>query len=149
MKTKLISLLGLFLFGIFFSANAQEITGKWKTIDDETNKAKSVVEIYKGDDGLFYGKVIKLFIEPGEEPNPVCDQCTGANKDKPVMGFVVITKMKADGKNLWNGGKITDPGNGKVYSCKMWREPGVLQVRGYLGISALGRSQTWYPYKGN
>lgn len=149
MKTKFTSLLGLFLFGIFFSANAQSVIGKWKTIDDKTGDTKSVVSIYKGyKSEIIYGKVIKLFRAPDEEQNPLCDHCKGNLHNKPIIGMIVIRNMKKTGKNMWDKGTILDPDNGKTYDCKMWIEGGKLQVRGYLGWSALGRSQTWLPYKG-
>lgn len=144
MKTLLLSTL---LLVLNFLTKSQDIVGKWKTIDDETGKAKSVVEIYKGTDGLYYGKIIKLFPEPGEDPNPKCTKCSGNLYNKPIIGMVIINKMKKKGNNLWDDGTILDPGNGNTYDCKMWIEKGNLQVRGYLGFSIFGRSQTWLPYK--
>jgi len=147
MKTKLFAVLALFMFGVVLGASAQKIIGKWKTIDDETGKAKSIVKIYKGNhDGLIYGKIETLYREPGEDQNPVCENCKGSLKNKPIKGMIIIRAMKKKG-DKWVDGTILDPGNGKTYDCKMWLEGGKLQVRGYLGWSALGRSQTWLPYK--
>ena len=145
---KFISTITIFSFLMLFSSTifSQSIVGNWKTIDDETNKAKSVVEIYKGGDSKYYGKVIKLFREPGEDKNPKCTECNDHRKNKPMIGMIIITGMEKDGKE-YGGGKILDPANGKIYRCKMWIENGKLQVRGYLGFRALGRSQTWYKYK--
>jgi len=147
MKSK-IFVLGLFLiFGGVFALQAQDIVGKWKTIDDETHKPKSVVQIWKSKkDGKYYGKIIKLYREPGEEPNPKCTECTDYRKDKPIIGMTIIKYLVKDG-DQWVNGKILDPANGNIYKCKVWIEDGKLQVRGYLGFSLIGRSQTWLPYK--
>ena len=128
--------------------SAQDIVGYWKTIDDETHKPKSVVYIYKAKDGKYYGKIVKLFRGPDEEQNPKCDKCPGDRKNKPIIGMVILTKLEKVGNNMWDHGRILDPGNGKIYDCKMWLENGNLQVRGYIGWSLIGRSQTWLPYKG-
>ncbi|MAE08633.1 MAG: hypothetical protein CL661_07730 [Bacteroidetes bacterium] len=120
-----------------------DVLGKWNTIDDETERKKSVVEIYKEGDKL-YGKIIELFRLPDEDPDPVCDEC---DEDDPrynqkVNGMVILEGLEWD-DDQWDDGKILDPKNGKIYSCKLWIEDGDLQVRGYLGFSFIGRSQTW------
>ncbi len=128
---------------ISIGANAQDIFGKWKTIDDNTGKPRSIVEIYKKGDKA-YGKVIKLFREPGEDPDPICDECSGARKNQKVIGMEIITDMKYDADdNEYDGGEILDPENGKIYECKLWVEDGKLKVRGYLYF--LYRTQTWLP----
>ncbi len=147
MKTKFIAIFGLLLFGLVFKISAQSVIGKWNTIDDKTHEKKSVVEIYKGSDGLYYGKVVSLYRKPNEDQNPLCTECRGNMKNKPIKGMIVITKMKKINKNLWDDGEILDPDSGTKYDCKMWIENGKLQVRGYLGWSLFGRSQTWLPYK--
>jgi len=147
MKAKFFISSFLLMFLFSFGAVAQDIVGLWKTIDDETGKAKSVVEIYKGGDGKYYGKITKLFREPGEEANPKCEECKGSKKNQPIIGMIIITGLQKSKTNLWNDGEILDPGNGSVYDCKMWIEGKNLQVRGFLGWSVIGRSQTWLPYK--
>lgn len=121
------------------SAGAQSILGKWKTIDDETGKPKSIVNIYE-EDGKIYGQIEKLFRGPDEDPDPVCDECTDHRKGKKVIGMVIITDMEED-DDEWSGGEILDPKNGKVYRCKLWLEDGDLKVRGYVAF--LFRTQTW------
>ena len=127
------------------AAYAQEASpvGVWKTIDDQTGKPKSLVRISEAN-GEYRGKVEKLFREPGEEQNPKCDKCEGALKDQPILGMTIITGMKKDGDE-YNGGRILDPGNGKVYKSKMSLDDGgkKLNVRGYIGVPMLGRTQTW------
>ncbi len=134
---KIISALTLFFYAN--SGLAQAITGQWKTIDDETGKPKSMVEIYIKD-GKAYGKIVKLFREPGEDPDPVCEECTDYRKNKKIIGMTIITDMVQDG-NEWEDGEILDPNNGKIYDCKLWVEDGKLQVRGYVAF--FFRTQTW------
>lgn len=115
------------------------IFGKWKTIDDETNQPKSIVEIFEKD-GKAYGKIIQLFRDPGEDQDPLCDECTDYRKNKRVIGMEIITAMEKDGDE-WTSGEILDPENGKIYRCKIWVENKDLKVRGY--IIFLYRTQTW------
>ncbi|MEM7185524.1 MAG: DUF2147 domain-containing protein [Bacteroidota bacterium] len=120
---------------------AQDVFGTWKTIDDSTGEARSIVEIYE-EDGKVYGKIIEL-INP-KEPNPLCDKCSGEDKDQPVIGLTFIKGLKKDGDE-YNGGKILDPENGKLYKCYITLEDeNKLKVRGYIGFSLLGRTQYWY-----
>lgn len=127
------------------SAMAQDASpiGVWKTIDDESGKPKSLVRITENN-GELRGKIEKLFREPGEEQNPKCEKCEGALKDQPIVGMTIITGMKKDGSE-YNGGQILDPNNGKVYKSKMTVVEGgrKLDVRGYIGVPMLGRTQTW------
>ncbi len=136
-----LSLIAIFLMG-GISSFSQSIVGKWKTIDDETNKPKSVVEIWKGSDGLYYGKIIKLFEK--DKQNNKCTKCdkNDSRYNKKIVGMTIITKMKKDG-NEWEDGEILDPNNGSTYDCKIWIEGGKLQVRGYIGF--FFRTQTWHP----
>ncbi|HYD96692.1 MAG TPA: DUF2147 domain-containing protein [Noviherbaspirillum sp.] len=116
--------------------------GVWRTID-ESGKAKSLVRISESN-GELRGKIEKLFREPGEDPNPKCEKCEGSLKDQPVIGMTIITGMKKDGSE-YNGGQILDPNNGKIYKSKMSVTEGgkKLDVRGYIGVPMLGRTQTW------
>ncbi|MBC7885668.1 MAG: DUF2147 domain-containing protein [Saprospiraceae bacterium] len=122
---------------------AQSPIGIWKNLDDEDGKEKSHIEIYEKN-GKLWGKVIKLL--PAATVT-TCNACTGANKGKSLVGMDILWDMKANG-NVWEDGQILDPKNGKVYHCKM--EPDgqdKLKVRGYIGISLFGRTQTWYRVK--
>jgi uncharacterized protein (DUF2147 family) len=117
--------------------------GLWRTISDDTGKQKSLVRITEAN-GVFSGKVEKLFREPGEEPNPLCDKCDGELKGKPALGMTILTGIKQDGK-AYDGGKILDPNNGKIYSAKLTLTDGgkKLEMRGYIGMPMMGRTQTW------
>ena len=116
--------------------------GTWKTIDDNTGKQKGEVTIVDNG-GVFTGNVSKILV-PGDE-NKTCTKCTDDRKDQPIKGLTILTGLKPNGNNNWDGGQILDPENGKVYSAKMsLSEDGQkLNVRGFLGISLLGRTQTW------
>jgi len=127
------------LFVGIISMNAQSVLGKWKTIDDETGKAKSVVEITEVN-GKIFGKIIEIL---SEKKDAVCDKCSGTNKGKPILGLTIINDLKKDG-NEYSGGKILDPTSGKEYKCVIkLNGTNKLDVRGYVGIQALGRTQTW------
>lgn len=142
---KMIKLLPLIILFFCFSQvstaqNPQDIVGKWKTIDDNSGEARSIVEIYKKGD-KYYGQISSIFSEPGEDPDPICDICPSDRKDQKVIGMEIIRDLVfEDGEYV--SGNILDPDNGKVYKCKLWIEDGELQVRGYVTI--FFRTQTWY-----
>ena len=149
---RLTLLLTVFLFAIVLNANSyaqhEEITGLWKTIDDETGRVKSVVKIYLKD-GKLFGDVVKLFRKKGEDPDPTCSKCDDDDprKDQKILGMTIITNMKYDADdNEWEDGEILDPKKGKTYDCKLWVEDGKLQVRGY--VLFFHRTQEWLRYDG-
>lgn len=116
--------------------------GKWTTIDDETGKKKSIVELYKVDHKL-YGKITYLYPREGREANPVCKKCTDDRKNKPLVGLQIVRGCTWDGGE-WEGGTIVDPENGKIYTVKLWLNPDnpdKLNVRGYVG--PFFRTQEW------
>ncbi|MEI6002206.1 DUF2147 domain-containing protein [Paraburkholderia bengalensis] len=117
--------------------------GTWQTIDDHTGQPKALVQISQDADGTLSGKVIKG-LGPNDQLDRRCTACTDARKDQPILGMTIINAMRKDGDG-WDGGQILDPENGKLYKCKMHVEDGgqKLVVRGYIGVSLLGRSQTW------
>jgi uncharacterized protein (DUF2147 family) len=137
-------ILGILTFILAGSLFAQTPVGTWQNIDDETGKPKAHIEIYEMN-GVLYGKIVKL-INP-DEPNPKCTKCPGEFKDKPVEGLQIMWGLKKDG-NEYTGGKILDPKSGNIYSCKIeLLGPDKLKVRGFLGVSLLGRTQYWYRLK--
>ncbi len=129
---------GLLLAG---TTIAQGIFGRWVTIDDNSGKKRSIVEITERQ-GQAYGRIVQLFREPGEEADPICDECDAADDryNKKVIGMEFIRGMEMDGDE-WDDGTILDPENGKVYDCKLWVESGDLKVRGYVAF--FFRTQTW------
>jgi uncharacterized protein (DUF2147 family) len=116
--------------------------GLWKTIDDDTGKAKALIRITENN-GELRGKIEKLFLDIGEK-NPKCDKCEGAQKDQPIIGMTILSGMKQEGTE-YGDGQILDPANGKVYKSKMSLADNgkKLNVRGYIGMPMLGRTQTW------
>ena len=125
----------------YFSTHAQDITGKWKTINDETGKARSIVNIYKQND-KYYGKIVKLFREPGQDPDPVCDDCPEDDPryNQKIIGMEIIKGLEKDGDE-YTGGTVLKPDEGKIYRCKIWLEGDKLKIRGYWGL--FYRTQTW------
>jgi uncharacterized protein (DUF2147 family) len=118
-----------------------QITGKWTSIDDNSGQPRSVIEITERT-GKFFGKVIKIYSKPGEDPDPICDKC-GENDSRfnqKVIGMEIMKELVKEGEEFTNG-HILDPENGKVYRCKVWIEGKVLKVRGYWG--PFFRTQTW------
>jgi len=124
-------------------ADSASPVGLWKTIDDETGEVKSLVRISE-ENGSLVGTIDKIFPKPGKDLNPVCDKCPGEKKDQRLLGMGILWGLTKDGEE-WSGGFILDPKNGKIYKCKIKLEGagGTLTVRGYIGFSLLGRSQTW------
>lgn len=137
---KYVLAVGLMCFA-FAKAYSQDITGIWKTVDEESGIVKSHVEIYQKN-GSFYGKVLKV-LDPDAPETPLCVNCEGDLKDAPIEGLEIIKKLKKKGSS-YKDGTIMDPENGKVYECKLWLNednPDLLMVRGY--ILFLYRTQTW------
>jgi uncharacterized protein (DUF2147 family) len=135
-------LLGVFAASAFAQASP---AGQWKTVDDNTKKEKSLVRIVETN-GVFSGRVEKI-IDPDSAKDAVCKECSDERKDKPIVGMTILRNMKPSGddKTLFEGGDILDPNNGKVYKAKLKLvDNGTkLEVRGFIGISLLGRTQTW------
>ena len=124
-----------------FTGSAQDVFGKWKTIDDVSGEAKSIIDIYERD-GKVYGKILKILNE--EHKDDVCTECTGKYKDQPIVGLEFLSGLEKDG-GTYEDGKIIDPENGKEYKCYIELEKkDTLKVRGYIGFSLLGRTQYWY-----
>lgn len=117
------------------------VVGVWKTVDDESGKVKSHMEIYqKGN--KYFGKVLKI-VDPNAPKNPICQNCEGEFKDQPIVGLEILWGLEKDGDEYDNG-TILDPEKGKTYKCKIWLDeddPNKLNVRGY--VLFLYRTQTW------
>jgi uncharacterized protein (DUF2147 family) len=137
---KVITLLVTVLFTA--AALAQSPAGLWKTIDDKTGKERSTVRITESG-GVFSGKIEKL-LAPDAKQDATCDQCTDARKDQPVIGMTIIRNVKKN-EDLFDGGDILDPNNGKIYKVRMklTEDNKKLEVRGYVGAPMFGRTQTW------
>ncbi len=133
-----------FFFIAFLSTSAQSIFGKWENIDEETGKVDSVIEVYEKE-GKAYAKIIE--ITDTERRDALCENCTGKNKNKPILGMDILTGLKKDGEE-WSGGKILDPKNGKEYQCYITLENNdKLKIRGYIGFAMFGRTAYWHRKK--
>ncbi len=140
---KKLLLIAVVLFS-YLSVNAQDVIGKWKSIDDETGKPKSIIEIYKEGD-KYYGKIVELLTE--ENKDGVCRTCETKYKDKNIIGLVILKDLEKDG-DKYEDGEIMDPKNAKTYSAYIQLvKPDKLKVRGYVGFSLLGRTQYWHRVK--
>ena len=115
--------------------------GLWKTIDDETKQEKSHVRIVEAG-GVLTGRIERI-TDPTKQES-TCDKCEGARKDQKVLGMAILEGVKRDGSH-WDGGTILDPNNGKVYKVRLTPKDGgkTLEVRGYIGLPMVGRTQTW------
>jgi uncharacterized protein (DUF2147 family) len=115
--------------------------GLWTTFNDSTGKPDGLVRIVEID-GEFLGTVVEVF--SATTPNPVCDLCQGALKDEPIIGMMILRGLRRDG-NGYGGGTILDPDEGRTYRCTAMLLDGgrKLEVRGYVGLPLLGRSQIW------
>lgn len=136
------TLIGLLLFLAAQSLCAQAATkptviGRWTTIDDNTGKPRSVVEITLVN-GKLSGHIVDLYDKTRLEK--VCEKCPGDRKDQRIVGLEIIRDLAPTG-TAWDDGTILDPETGKVYDCKLWLEGDKLQVRGYVAF--FYRTQTW------
>ena len=115
--------------------------GRWKTIDDDTGKPKSIVEITQAANGSVSGRIVEL-INPSK-PNPTCDKCSDDRRNKPITGMEIIRGMKADGAGKYAGGTILKPDEGKVYKSKMALIEGGQKLEVSGCIAFICKSQTW------
>ena len=122
--------------------NATSAAGRWKTVDDETGKVKSIVEITQAANGSLQGKVVEV-LQSDKGPNPVCDKCTGANKDKPIQGMTILWGLKPDGAGKWTGGQVLDPAKGKTYKSKVELKAGGSKLGMSGCVAFICREQTW------
>ncbi|WP_416224582.1 DUF2147 domain-containing protein [Acinetobacter sp. ANC 4779] len=141
MKTTL-SVLGLSLVSSLALASDPLHGTKWKTIDDVTKKPLSVVQFTETSNGVLSAKIVDV-LEASESEK--CTKCAGKFHNKPLKGIQIVSGLKKTANNVYDNGKITDPKNGKTYSfnAKLSQDGKTLAGRGYIGISALGRNQTW------
>lgn len=136
-----IGIIVLLLATLSVNAQISSILGDWKTVDDKTGERRSVVTIYKGTDGLYYGKISKMLMYT--DLNLKCDQCKDEDHNAPIVGLVIIRGMHAEDGELV-GGKVLDPESGKFYYGKIYLKNGKLVLRGSLDKRGfLGRNQEW------
>ena len=124
------------------ASHAASPIGVWQTVSDKTGQVTSLVRIYD-ERGLLFARVEKVLVKEKGVPD-TCTLCRDERKGQPLVGLIIMRNMKADGGE-YNGGDVLDPENGKVYRARMKLDStGTrLTLRGYIGISLFGRSQTW------
>ena len=137
---KIVLALGMLTASVFANANDPLNGTVWKTIDDTTGKPKAVVKFTEQKNGTL-SAAIQSILTPGEEN--ACTKCEGTYKNKSLKGVTIVHNLKNAGGTSYEGGSILDPKNGKTYKLKGELSDNQLKLRGYMGISALGRNQTW------
>ena len=137
---------GVFVLPVYAAKVVVSPIGFWKTIDDVTGKPKSILQIFKTENVL-NGRVVKIFPRPGYDQNEVCTACKGSRHNQRIVGMIVMEGLTQSAHNPleWSGGQILDPLNGKSYNCKITlvNKGNNLNVRGFIGFSLFGRTQTW------
>ena len=128
------------IIGVGAAIAAGSPVGQWNTVDEKTGKVRSTVEVYD-QGGKIFAKITGLSEPNDEQGKPkTCTTCQGDDKNKPIVGLVIVKDLGASG-DRYKGGTILDPEDGKVYKAELWVEDGRLKVRGYLGM--FYRTQTW------
>ena len=128
------------------TAFAEDISGTWKNIDDKTGSSKAILEIRQESNGTYTAKIVKVTPRPGYTPKETCVNCPTPYTNKPILGMDIIKGLKhVDGTNNYEKGRVIDPLSGKLYDAKMKLNAtgNRLSLRAYIGVSALGRNQTW------
>lgn len=139
-----LAFLMMFFAAMTAAADRTSPVGLWKTIDDKTQQPRSLVRIMESG-GTLEGRIEQLLNrQPDDDPEGLCRACKGDRKDRPVIGMKILWGLVQNGE-AWEKGEILDPKNGKTYSCKVRVSPdgSKMEVRGFIGLSVIGRSQTW------
>lgn len=149
-KQFLTGLLLTALSGLSIAAETDPLIGKWKTVDDRTGYSRADVEIRKKPDGSYEGIIVATRNVPGTEKMGICSNCPGQLKNKPFLGLPFIWDFKQNPHNPreFQNGKVLDPIGGKIYKGKarLSASGKHLTLRGYVGVSVIGRSVTWIKY---
>lgn len=143
---KYLFLLLLSFYSIHSFASDKLHGSVWKTIDDATNEPRALVRFSEDKNGNLYANIEKILV-PSEANK--CTMCEGPFKNKSLIGLTIVKNLKSSGQNKYANGSILDPQSGKTYRFSATISPDgeKLIARGYIGISAIGRNQTWYRIK--
>ena len=138
LRNIIVTFVALLFVPLAFAASP---TGTWTTIDDSDGQKRALVRVYESG-GKLYGKIVKVIRKrPGD--TGMCTNCPGKFKGKKIQGLTFMWGLKKSGPNEWTGGRILDPKKGKIYRAKVTLKGNKLYVRGYVGVSMLGRTQVW------
>jgi uncharacterized protein (DUF2147 family) len=132
------------LFCLIFStvqADTMPVEGQWRTIDDDTGEAMSIVRIWVENDEM-QGQIVTI-LDPAE-PDPRCTECRGQRNNQPIEGMTFLWGLSRD-DDEWTGGRILDPATGREYRARvrLIENGEKLEVRGFVGIALIGRTQIW------
>jgi uncharacterized protein (DUF2147 family) len=133
----------MILLSTMFADGQSSPVGRWRTVDDKTGQPSSIVTIWE-ENGQLTATIEKVFDPYPKESNPKCTACKDELKDKPIVGMKILWGLILR-NGSWSGGKIFDPDSGQTYNCALTLDSGGkrLKVRGFLGLSLLGRTQYW------
>jgi uncharacterized protein (DUF2147 family) len=144
---KIMTGIALCISALSFSAQAADIVGSWRTIDDQNGFTRSIVTVNKDSNNTYTGTIVKIFPLPDKPLVEICKKCPPPLTDKPFVGLNILQNLVDDPKkpNHFMNGTILDPLSGKTYRMKarLSADGRRLTIRGYVGVSLLGRSQTW------
>jgi uncharacterized protein (DUF2147 family) len=143
-KFSQLTVLSAFLFISYSNAQSLDpVLGIWKTIDEKTNQPSSLIRLDEKN-GELIGTVTELIPSPGETLVTHCNLCKDERKGKPIIGMIIMKGLRKSSPGVWSGGEILDPDEGEIYKVKIKMvNDKTLDVRGYIGIPLLGRTQTW------
>lgn len=129
--------------GSVYAASQDRVTGLWQTVDDKTGEAASIVHIHVADAGELRGTIKTLL--RSEDQGKVCDLCPDAFYNQPIEGLTFMWGLQPSQSGAWQGGRILDPESGSIYRSQLTvsDDGQTITVRGYIGVSWLGRSQKW------
>jgi uncharacterized protein (DUF2147 family) len=145
MKIQLLGLFACLGFGLTSPVWADDLVGVWQNIDDKTGSPKALIEISKTPKGTYIGKVVKVTPRVGYVPQEKCIKCPAPYTNQPILGLEVFNGLKEIREHVYSDGQILDPLTGGLYSLKgkLTTNKKRLHLRGYIGVSAIGRTQTW------
>jgi uncharacterized protein (DUF2147 family) len=133
----------ILICGSSYAADLSPV-GLWKTVDDQPGKERGALIRITEKNGEYQGRIEKIFSQPGDDPNPRCEKCDGARHNQPIVGLTILWGLTKQGDE-YGAGEILDPESGRIYRVKMTPTNGgkTLDVRGFIGFSLIGRTQTW------